>query len=55
MVSAVPLNISVNFTDQKNCGIKSGKSGKMPNFLCIISFHPRTIEDKLKLGMITLT
>ena len=48
MVLVVLLDISVNFTDQKNVE-------KCLNFLCIISFHSRTIEDKLKPGTINAT
>ena len=36
MMSVVPLNISVNFTDQKTCGLKSRKSGKMPKFFYVL-------------------
>ena len=33
MVLAIPLDISVNFTDLKFCRLKSRKSGKMTKFL----------------------
>ena len=55
MVLVVPLDTSVNFTDQKFCGLKSRKSGKVPKFLMIISFQSTIVEDKLKLGTITPT
>ena len=36
LVLAVLLDISVNFTDQKFCGLKSRKSEKMPK--CLIYY-----------------
>ena len=57
MVLLVPLNISVNLTDQTFYRLKSQKSGKIPKFLMyyLVPLKDCWKQYNLKLGMVTPT
>ena len=49
MVLVVPLNISVNFTDQKSCRLKSRKSRKTPKIFDVLFRSAQRLSKTIKL------